>query len=161
MELVGFSLEQSEVFSWLDPESKELFHFDIAPMRAYAEAGSPGVEKVCFQIEPEMAELFMKDRAVDVEHVKHTAMELIDRAMLPTFDASTERSLQPLIGVSMPDGTHLTVDGHHRLVMWTILNIPDGWMWMFEYETSKRFLLDVPESVNERLRAELSEGGTS
>jgi len=156
MNLLGFRLEQSEVFSWIDPDTKELFTFDIERMRSCAEAGESGTEKVSFPIKPEMAELFLKDRAVDAEHVKRTSMELIDRMVDGPVDLSKEKSLQPLIGIALPDGKTLTVDGHHRLVMWTIMNLHYGLMWLFEYETAKQFILTMPDDVTYRIRAELS-----
>jgi len=152
-----FELKPCEVFSWIDPDTKEIFHFDVEGMRAYAEAGLPGVEKVRFPIEFEMAEMFLKDRFVDMEYVKNIIAKLESKfRQNGALDFTKEKALQPLLGIAMPDGTHLTVDGHHRLVLWTMLKLPEGLMEMFDYETAKMFMLDVPAEVNESIRLELS-----
>lgn len=155
-----FVLRAAEVFSWLNPDTKDLLHFDVEGMRSYAELGGIGVEKGRFSIEPAMAEFFLKSRGVDTQYVMTQARELHERLVRDgKLDFANEKALKPMIGVQMSDGTQLTVDGHHRAVLWAALKMPWGLMWLFTEEAVKPFLLDMPASVNERLRLELSQEG--
>jgi len=72
-----------------------------------------------------------------------------------TIDPAKEKHLQPMIGVLFPNDKTVTVDGNHRLVMWSMLNMPDGLMWLFTYEAAQRFLIEPDAWCKEQIRKEM------
>lgn len=68
----------------------------------------------------------------------------------------------PVIGVDMPDGTVLMVDGHHRLVVLAAKGVETYRMYLFPIGEWERFLVTVPGGVHEFLVQDtLAQLGTS
>lgn len=58
---------------------------------------------------------------------------------------------KPVIGVEGKDGTVLTVDGHHRIVVLDSLGAEDYGMYLFPLGTWDAFLVDIPEDFSQYL----------
>lgn len=118
--------QQSEVFEWrAHPDSLPMF-FDVAAMREYARAEVPEGVEVCG----------MELTASIVKHcLEHRGVSEARAMALPP-----EALQDPAIGCELPDGTMLTVDGHHRLVAWYRRGFRVVPVRLFARDTWPRFL---------------------
>lgn len=64
----------------------------------------------------------------------------------------------PIIGAEMADGTVLTVDGHHRLVVLARKDVKTYEMFLFPQKEWEAFLVDMPEEFSDFLAVDVYQG---
>lgn len=134
-----------QVFTWVDPDLDKVFHFDINRMIAYAKTGGAGVTKIKFAIEPDDVKMIIEKRGIDFEYCRKLVRETPEKLLEPIL--TIEYSKDPL--------KHVTVDGHHRYVIWHALKIPDALTYLFEQGSWEQFTLDLPKPMSDALRGDI------
>lgn len=116
-----------EIFSHVDEEGVER-HFNATKMREWALLHLNNVELLTVPIDPSYISFIVHARGVEDGK--------INRMREPYLS-------QPVLGVHFPDGSTLTVDGHHRLVKRFMLGMPLYDIIRFPLGTWERFLVHM------------------
>lgn len=90
-----------EIFTYHYAQTGVTWNFNATKMFAHASQPDSGIECVEVPIDAWFAEFVRRHRGIEQWR--------LDRLQEPYLSL-------PIVGVDMPDGTFLTVDGHHRLM---------------------------------------------
>lgn len=134
-------MRPGEMFTWIDPGDGRLFTFNVWSMAKYAATRPPSVERIQFTIDPAHVAMILAHRSVDVSYARRLTLAELR---------------VPLIGVEMPDGTTLTVDGHHRYWRWFDLGMPDALMDRFAVDAYAEFLVTLDPAYEAQIRREIA-----
>lgn len=136
-QLVVFDPED-ECFTHRDHDGT-IRHFNATAMNKYVDAhpDSDLFETIDYPPDLEWAKWCVMNRGIEAEHLARI---------------TEQKRTRPILGVVMPAGTTLIVDGHHRLVQWA-LDDYTGKMIRFHPGTWDRFLIRLPKELSEALAA--------
>ena len=147
-----------QIFTHIDPTNGAIRHFNATAMLEYAmchhAAGlpgwPPGIDLIRAPMDEETITLFLTQRGVEVEYLKHLMAELKrdPERMSPILGT-------PMIAIHDWDDTTLTVDGHHRFAVWVAIKMEDYPIARFRQGAWSRFLIDLPEAESQRLAADV------
>lgn len=118
-----------EVFSHEDPQTKALRHFNATQLGLYA-----------FRKKLEVVELPLEESWVKfVQENRGIEWWKVTRLVEPHLSA-------PIVVIEFGDGTHLTVDGHHRIVRRWNDGFRDIRAWVIPKGQWEQFLIeDLPQ----------------
>ncbi len=126
-----------EIFTHIDEETGLVLHINASAMLRAAERHLACGEAVAITtyMDPEFIQFIRERRGVE--------QWKIDRLEQPYLS-------MPCIGVWMPGGSVLTVDGHHRLVRWAERGDETYRIVVFKWEVLPQYLVeDFPEEFSE------------
>lgn len=134
-----------QVFTWVDPDTNETLHF--AATKALFWCVGAIVRGECtgglVPLNEQLKRVLTEQRSIDQEHVK---------------SLTEQQAKMPIVICMMPDGTGLTIDGHHRA--WAAFQRGDTEIRAFILEEPqwRRFIIeDVPQSWTDVVKRELDE----
>lgn len=126
-----------EIFTHIDEETALSLHINASAMLRAAELHliTGEAQVITTYIDPEFIKFIRERRGVEQWKV--------DRLEEPYLSL-------PAIGVWMPDGSCLTVDGHHRLVRWAERGDETYRIVVFDWDALGQYLVeDFPEDFAE------------
>lgn len=134
-----------EVFTHIDEETGLVLHVNASAMFRAAEQhlACGEADAITTYIDHEFIQFIVERRGVE--------QWKIDRLEEPYLSV-------PALGVWMPDGSVLTVDGHHRLVRWAARGDDTYRIVVFKWETLWQYLIeDFPDDFSSFLADETLE----
>lgn len=126
-----------EIFTHVGDDGK-VMHINVTEMQRYINRAvdrPAGVIAVLVEVELGFAQFIRRRRGVEQWKLDRLHGMWLER---------------PLIGVGLPDGTTLTVDGHHRYVRLAEMGRTELKYFLFALGSWERFLVeDMPDIVND------------
>jgi hypothetical protein len=124
-----------ELFTHIDPDDGHVTHFNATRIKDALPTLllSGSAELLTVEIDPAFITYIIQHRGIEPWKV--------ERLVAPYLN-------EPIIGVQMPDGSVLTIDGHHRLVRWRRAGKKTYQIYVVAYEASKPFQVDdIPAAL--------------
>jgi hypothetical protein len=122
-----------QIYTHIDPTDGTVRHFNASAMIDACKTGHCPFKRLIIPIEPLFVQLCLEQRGIEPHRLVRLTTEQLD---------------DPILGARFPDGTTLTVDGHHRYVRRYQLNHKTITMWVMFPLHWKRFLIDDLPTTN-------------
>ena len=119
------------LFTWIDPDTHEQLTFAVDRLVAAVAA----LEIVLVPVDQEVAERYRRERGIEQHRLQRMTPDALQ---------------QPICLATMPDGTHLMIDGHHRYVYAASIQAHSIQAHLIPEETWKECLItDMPHLSEE------------